>query len=47
MPGEVNVVQFSGEAEKWLKLLFFEGLVFGVVVTTLLVILVVVKCWRG
>jgi len=47
MPADVNVIQFSGDAEKWLKLLFFEGLVFGVVITTLVVIVVVVKCWRG
>ncbi|MFL5818954.1 MAG: hypothetical protein ACJ76L_15335 [Conexibacter sp.] len=47
MPSDVNVVQFSGDAEKWLKLLFLEALVFGVVITTLLMVVVVVKCWRG
>lgn len=47
LPQPVDVVDLSGEALDWFKLLVVTQLILGVAVILLLVTLAVVTLWRG
>jgi hypothetical protein len=46
-PQPVEVVQFSGEALEWVKLLFISNLLLMTAVLLVLVAFTVVHLWRG
>lgn len=47
MPDSVEVVQLSGDALDWVRLMLLAQLAIGVVVIVLLTALLVVVMWRG